>query len=390
LIFQLLDSKEECYKIFCAGELHEDYSDEVLTHTWSPSLSLEGRDVQYAQIWCHGKSLLEVSQENNKNRYRLLNEKAKVFLKTFHNAMVNLDEVCFYDSVPEKFLLDFYDLKTQITQDVFETCQKPKNHDFMRDLILFLKKIESKELNIDFELANSFDEKKGSAKLSSKKTRINYNPWGTVTGRLTTEKDSFPILTLNRELRNCIRPQNDLFLELDYNAAELRVLLGLLGHSQPAEDIHSWLAKSVFDDKYTRDEVKKKVFAWLYNPKSKNKKLNEIFNRQEVLQKYYDGQHVMTPFGRVIEAPEDKALNYLIQSTSSDMMLTSAMKLGKILKNKKSFVSFCIHDSIVLDMSAEDKQLVDQLEKEFSSGLFGCLRTNMSLGTDFGNMKRIE
>ena len=390
MIFQLLDSKEECYKIFCAGGLHEDYSDEVLTHTWSPSLSLEGRDIEYAQIWCQGKSLLEVSQENNKNRYKLLNEKAKVFLKTFHSAMINLDDVCFYDSVPEKFLLDFYDLKTQITQDVFESCQKPKNHDFMRDLILFLKKIESRELNIDFDEANSFEEKKGSAKLSSNKTRIVYNPWGTVTGRLTTEKNSFPILTLNKELRSCIRPRNDLFIELDYNAAELRVLLGLLDHPQPAEDIHAWLAKSVFEDKYTRDEVKKKVFAWLYNPKSKNKKLNQIFDRQRVLQKYYDGKHVVTPFGRVIEAPEEKALNYLIQSTSSDMMLTSAMKLDKILKNKKSFVSFCIHDSIVLDISAEDRRAVEQLEKEFSSGLFGGLKTNISLGTDFGNMKGVE
>ena len=98
----------------------------------------------------------------------------------------------------------------------------------------------------------------------------------------------------------------------------------------------------------------------------------------------------MTPFGRVIEAPEEKALNYLIQSTSSDMMLTSAMKLDKILKNKKSFVSFCIHDSIVLDISAEDRRAVEQLEKEFSSGLFGDLKTNISLGTDFGNMKGVE
>ena len=27
----------------------------------------------------------------------------------------------------------------------------------------------------------------------------------------------------------------------------------------------------MFQDKYSRDEVKKKVFAWLYNPNSKNK-----------------------------------------------------------------------------------------------------------------------
>ena len=389
MIFQLLDTKHECYKIFCADELHDDYSDEVLTHTWAPSPSLADKEVEYAQIWSGGKTLADLCPEKSKHRFENLNERARVFLKTFFNARINLDDVCFYDCVPEKFLLDYFSLKNEIAADVFENYKKPLNHDFMRDLIFFVDRISNQTLNIDTSDLDMSDEKTGAQKISLDKNKVVYNPWGTVTGRLTTQKNSFPILTLNKNLRKCLKPQNDVFLELDYNASELRVLLGLLDQAQPEEDLHSWLAKEVFDDKYTREEVKKKVFAWLYNPASKNKRLNAFFDRQAVLQKYYDGHKVVTPYDRTVDVDEEKALNYLIQSSSSDMMLTAAMKLDKILSNKKSFVAFCIHDSIVLDIAAEDKELVENMREEFSKTRFGNFRTNMSLGLNFGDMKRI-
>ena len=389
MIFQLLDTKHECYKIFCADELHYDYSDEVLTHTWAPSPSLTDKEVEYAQIWSGGKTLADLCPEKSKHRFENLNERAKVFLKTFFNARINLDDVCFYDCVPEKFLLDYFSLKNEIAADVFENYKKPLNHDFMRDLIFFVDRISNQTLNIDTSDLDMSDEKTGVQKISLDKNKVVYNPWGTVTGRLTTQKNSFPILTLNKNLRKCLKPQNDVFLELDYNASELRVLLGLLDQAQPEEDLHSWLAKEVFDDKYTREEVKKKVFAWLYNPASKNKRLNAFFDRQAVLEKYYDGHKVVTPYDRTVDVDEEKALNYLIQSSSSDMMLTAAMKLDKILSNKKSFVAFCIHDSIVLDIAAEDKELVENMREEFSKTRFGNFKTNMSLGLNFGDMKRI-
>ena len=389
MIFQLLDTKHECYKIFCADELHDDYSDEVLTHTWAPSPSLADKEVEYAQIWSGGKTLADLCPEKSKHRFENLNERAKVFLKTFFNARINLDDVCFYDCVPEKFLLDYFSLKNEIAADVFENYKKPLNHDFMRDLIFFVDRISNQTLNIDTSDLDMSDEKTGVQKISLDKNKVVYNPWGTVTGRLTTQKNSFPILTLNKNLRKCLKPQNDVFLELDYNASELRVLLGLLDQAQPEEDLHSWLAKEVFDDKYTREEVKKKVFAWLYNPASKNKRLNAFFDRQAVLEKYYDGHKVVTPYDRTVDVDEEKALNYLIQSSSSDMMLTAAMKLDKILSNKKSFVAFCIHDSIVLDIAAEDKELVENMREEFSKTRFGNFKTNMSLGLNFGDMKRI-
>ncbi len=111
MLFQALDNKRECYKIFCDSALHDDYSSEDLTHTWAPTHHFHSQEVEYASLWCSGKSLEEVCPEHLKARLQIVTDKAKVFVKTFYNAKINLDDVCFYDLVPEKFLMDYYEVK---------------------------------------------------------------------------------------------------------------------------------------------------------------------------------------------------------------------------------------------------------------------------------------
>ena len=96
-----------------------------------------------------------------------------------------------------------------------------------------------------------------------------------------------------------------------------------------------------------------------------------------------------TLYNRKIKAPEEKAVNYLIQSTTSDMFITSAIKINKLLTDRKSFVSFCIHDSLVLDFSIEDRPMIEDLISSFSQTQFGKMRTNLSIGKNFGSMKKI-
>ena len=391
MLFQTLDNKQECYKIFCDGTLVDDYQVESLTHTWAPSHFSEAEDIQYAKFWCGGISLEEACPEHLQLRWKMVNKKARVFLKTFQSSKINLDEVCFYDLVPEKFLIEFYNVKNEITSFVFENYKKPKNYDFLKNLCFLLKGIESNELNIDMTNVDYSKQKvrESIKKVKKNNQRIIYNPWKTVTGRLTTEKNSFPILTLNKELRSVIKPKNDLFVELDFNSAELRVLLGLLEKEQPKEDIHAWVSEKIFKNKYDRDKTKKKVFAWLYNPKAKNKNLNEFLDRDKILEKYYVDGEVATPYGRVIVSDHDKAVNYLIQSTASDMLFESAIKINKHLQNKKSFITFCIHDSIVIDMAKEDKTAIKEITDQFSKTKFGDLKINLSIGQDFGKMRKV-
>ena len=134
---------------------------------------------------------------------------------------------------------------------------------------------------------------------------------------MTTRKHYFPILTLDSDYRCIIKPTNDYFVELDYNAAELRVLLGLSDKEQPIEDLHTWNLNNVYSGVGSRDEAKKRIFAWLYNPQSKDFASNRVYDRDSVLRKYWNGQVVITPMDRVIPADKHHALNYLIQSTTA-------------------------------------------------------------------------
>ena len=108
-----------------------------------------------------------------------------------------------------------------------------------------------------------------------------------------------------------------------------------------------------------------------------------------IYNQYYVNGRVATPYDRTIEVNDSKALNYLIQSTTSDMFLTSAIKVNDMLRDRKSFVSFCIHDSLVLDFSLEDRELLTNISQIFSSTRFGEIKTNLSIGKDFGHMKRV-
>ena len=71
------------------------------------------------------------------------------------------------------------------------------------------------------------------------------------------------------------------------------------------------------------------------------------------------------------------------------MLLRSAIRVDKILARKKSFVAFCIHDSVVLDMSSEDKDLLEKMISAFSNTEFGNMKTSVSIGKNFGDMRQI-
>ena len=391
MLFQILDSKHECKGIYYDGQIVQDPTGLKLSKTWAPSKNFEGQISDFGLLWARGQTLTQVCPEELKPRWQKLTKKANAFIKSFSTAKVSLDEVCFYDLVPEKFLLDFFDCRNKITEHVFNTYQRPHNHDFMRELMGFLDDIKTHEVKVNLKNLDYSDDKVRTSlnKIKDCPTRVIYNPWTTVTGRLASGEETFPILTLNKELRAAIEPQNDCFVELDYNAAELRVLFGLLGQDQPEGDVHEWIAANIFEGKYDREKTKKKVFSWLYNPKAKNKKLNEYLNRDQIYSKYYIDGYVNTLYNRKIKAPEEKAVNYLIQSTTSDMFITSAIKINKLLTSKKSFVSFCIHDSLVLDFSIEDRPMIEDLISSFSQTQFGKMRTNLSIGKNFGSMKKI-
>jgi len=393
LLFQTLDDKKECVGVYLNRELsfNQNLPDD-LTKTWSYSSFLKGIDIEYAKLYCGGRTLDMVCPTALIERWERSSNKLKAFIKSFNTARVSLDKNCFFDLVPEKFLIEFCQIKNQICEHVFDNYEKPTNYNYLVSLTEIIEDMRYSRLNINSKNLSMFkaEHRKFAKSLNQIEHSCKFNIYGTKTGRLTTEPKSFPILTLKKELRSVIEPHNDYFVELDFNAAELRTLIALQGKSQPEEDIHEWNIKNVYRGLVTREEAKKRIFAWLYNPDSNDYLSSRAYDRDSVVQKYFTQGQVRTFWDKIIPSEERTALNYIIQSTCAENVLRQMIKISNSLRGTKSHVAFPMHDSIVLDLSIEDKKKLPEIIDSFSDTALGKFKVNVAVGQNFGQLKSLE
>lgn len=400
MLFQIIDQKQNCKNIYASNQIVSDYDCHDLTGTWSYHSVLKDHDIEYACLYANGSTLDDCCPDNLREKWDAIKKIHLAYINSFKKGLCDVEDECFYDLVPETFVVDFFEVKNQITEYVLENYEKPENYDYLLDLLKLTSDIRDNKININKNaIKNQLHETKTRSfysKLSNTAPYIDYNMFGTITGRLTTRKNSFPILTMNKDYRKILQPKNDWFIELDYNAAELRCLLAINDEPQPTEDLHVWhmdILNKLYDHKFDREEVKRKIFGWLYGPLYASLGIPAIekkYDKQKAIKKYWTGTEVINPFGRKIEADEFHALNALIQSTSSDLFLRRAIEVNKILRNRKSLTLALIHDSMVIDFAREDKDILNELISVFGDTDFGKFKVKASLGTDFGNMKRFR
>jgi len=392
MLFQTFDDKENCHAIYAKDRLYLKKIPPNLTKTWDYSECLRDADVEYAKYYCGGKSLEEACPSYYKSNWDETASKIKAFHRAAIEAKLNLNDHCFYDLFPPHFLLKYGEIKNRICSHVFKEHEKPLDYEFRVGLTKVLTEIKNKKLNVDVsvlkEQRHEFKVRQFLKKMKGTPPYIIYDMYGTKTGRLTAKQ--FPILTMDKSFRKILTPTNKWFLELDYNAAELRVMLALLNKEQPQEDIHKWNLKNVYGDMGTREKAKKRIFAWLYNSKSKDHLSNREYNREELLKKYWDETYVKTYFGRKIEADKHHALNYIIQSTAADLFLRQMIKVWELLKNKQSYITFCLHDSLVIDLAQEDEDMLLDIKEAFINTELGMFKANLHGGQNFGEMKRMN
>lgn len=393
MIFQTLDNKKECVGVFLNGELHFDDIPADLTRTWAYSSFLEDNlGIEYAFLYAK-RPLEEACPPHISDEWSSINNRLKAFLRAFNEAKIDLSKNCFFDLVPEKFLKAYCSVRNKITEHVLENHDKPENYDFLVDLTKITHDMKFRTLNIDktkiFDLMYEERTRKFAQKLNQISLSCNYNIFGTRTGRLTTKKDSFPILTMDRRYRKIVNPTNDWFVSLDFNGAELRTFLALAGIEQPDLDVHEWNRINAYNQVGQREEVKERFFAWLYNLESKDHLSDRIYgaSRTTVIEEYFNDGSVTNPFGRTIASDEYHAMSYLIQSTCSDVVLRQMIKINKYLQDKSSFVAFCVHDEVVLDVTDAECGLINILVEYFTNTPLGNFKVNVKYGKNYGEMR---
>ena len=377
MLFQAIDDKSECIGIYADGKLHfENFPDE-LTKTWRYTGARPDDTVEYAWIYAGGGDLKTVCPNEYAEELAQTERKLRAYVKTFKIAKINLNDHCIFDLVPHDFLKRFCEVKNRITEHVFDTRDKPENYQHLCDVEKLLYKMRYNKLNLNAadcrHLMLSTLERNKAQDLAKNYQYIDYNLFGTVTGRLTTRPGSFPILTLKKEFRKLLKPNNDLFVALDYNGAEVRTFLELAGEEQPDHDIHDWNVRNVFANALTRDEAKIEFFGWLYNS-IEHPDLGKAYNKAKVLDEWYDGEYIITPYQRKIAVDDFRALNYLIQSTTADRVLSKAVIIDKILEDRKSFVSHILHDEIVIDFDNEDRDIIMDVKAVFEDGYVATMK----------------
>ena len=391
MLFQLMDSKADCAGTYLSGQFIWDKIPEGISQTWSYSDHLFGRQIEYANLMVSGRSIDDVCPDHLVERWQSVKGLLKAHFKAFSTSKIDLDDVCFYDVVPQKHLRHYFETKNEITRWVFENVEQPANYNFLKRVHASVRELAKYQVNLNsfgiyVSSADCMKAKHLYEQFGDTKPNVDFNIFGTITGRLTTKKNSFPILNLKSELKSFVRPNNDVFLELDFNAAEVRTMLALQNHIQPEGDIHEWNIENVFTEALSREEAKTKLFAWLYNPSSKTIK-SDFYNRESLLEEYYDGEQIKTPFGRTIACPLRKALNYLLQSSSSDNTLERFCKISNFLRATRSHVAFVVHDSVVIDLHKDDRQLIPRMVEMFGNTRLGQFKVNCSIGKNLGDMR---
>lgn len=370
-----------------------------MSRTWDYSPILAGQEIEYAALYCGGKSLDEVCPEWLKPEWDRVNGKLRAYINSFLQSKLSLDENCFFDLVPQRFLKEYYDAKTRITQHVFSTYERPSEYEYLRDFTAFISDIRSRHLNLDRGwLSGKLYDTQGKKlweKVIAGHTQIKYELFGSTTGRLTVKDDSFPILNLNKKLRNVLVPQNDWFVELDLNAAELRVARALLNKDQIEGDHHAWSVENIFGNALTRTEAKETATSWLYGSQNKlaqqyDKELETFYNKSGLKALYWVDGAVHTPFGRSIPADEHHVISYLNQSTLIDLFHRQILKMNKLLEGKRSFVAFLVHDCLVLDLAESEKDLLVDCVRTLSDTQWGTFPVNVKIGPNYGEMKKVK
>ena len=405
MLFQGLDDKSECVGIYCGGKLIFDDSDfpEDLSKTWKYSSYLKGRNsIEYANLYIQEKTIEEIVPEYLLDDWSDVSDRLAAFTRSLKIANVNCSEHCIYDLTPERFLVEFCEVKNRITEYVINNFKKPDRYDFLFKVCQMLEDISNRPLKVDKTRLNVYmsgaKTKHFAQSIIKSSGYIKYDQFGTKTGRLTTKPNSFPILTLKRGMRDVVVPHNDYFLELDFNGAEARVMMGLLGKPQPDQDIHLFHQEEVFGGAQDRDTVKTAFFAWLYGSSAsarskEGKMLKSFYNKEAILDKYWDGKSVYTCYRKKIDdVDEHHALNYIIQSTTAELTLLQALKIDHFLETTgaKSKISCIIHDAIVLDFSSEDEHLLSAIKKLMSSTKFGTFKINTCRGQNLAMLKEVS
>jgi hypothetical protein len=202
-----------------------------------------------------------------------------------------------------------------------------------------------------------------------------------ITSRPTNAFNSvnFAAIPKAPEFRKAIIPQNDCFVEFDFDGYHLRLLCEQIGYQLTDESAHVQLARLYFgkdqiaEDEYTK--AKQINFHAIYGKIPPEFAFLEIFDKIQTyingLWKQFNEQgYVEDPISgrrftkQLPEMHPQKLMNYMMQSLETSRNILVLRDLLQYLQDKQTKIALYTYDSVILDFDKkEGKQMLQAIEK---------------------------
>ena len=284
--------------------------------------------------------------------------------------------------IPITKLYEKCELVYESIKDILTNIKIPDGFDFYNRIatnVFFL--IEQSGLGINYNSFNEiFKPRNPLFNTLDNKVFTSYNLYNP-TSRPTNTFNSvnFAAIPHSEEHRKCFKPQNDFFVEFDFDGYHLRLLADQLDYPLSKESAHKQLAESYFGTKDISDEQYKEAkqinFQAIYGKIPEEHKNLKIFKE---IQDYIDamwssftetGYVWNTQSGKYFtkelkEMHPAKLMNYMMQSLETSNNIIILKDILEYLKDKKTFITLYTYDAILFDFSKEDKvEVLENIQK---------------------------
>ena len=280
-----------------------------------------------------------------------------------------------------------------ISENIYDKIHKyinikiPDNFEFYNKTatnVFFL--LEQSGLGIYYEAFNKmFNPKNPILNTINNTVLTSYNLYN-ATSRPTNAFNSvnFAAIPKSAEHRKCFRPQNDYFIEFDFDGYHLRLLCDQINYPLTEESAHKQLAKQYFNKQEITDEEYNKAkqinFHAIYGKIPEKYAFLEVFTKIDEFIKglwseYETKGRVLAPISNkaftktLKDMNPQKLMNYVMQSLETSRNILILKDILDYLKDKRTKVVLYTYDALLFDFSKNDgKQTLEEIKEILESG----------------------
>ena len=235
---------------------------------------------------------------------------------------------------------------------------------------LVFNMIERNGLKIDNELFNEYFEYPAKDYIY---TQYNLN---TLTTRPSNAFGGINFSALNKKNgeRECFRPRNDFFVDMDIRAYHPTLLSRVIGYEFDREDIHQSFAEMYGVDYQKSKEL---TFKQLYGGVFKQYEHLEFFSKvkkytEELWEKFNKEGYIECPISKhkfekskLENMNPQKLLNYLLQNLETSNNIVILYKILRLLQGKNTKLVLYVYDSFLLDVDENEEDTLLKIKDIF-------------------------